>query len=179
MNERIDKLFTFICLDDFTIKEISKLRIKFVPTIVISDKNSATVIYEGAKKCSHWLKQFILNHKMSINKRAEIQRKMNQKEETIARLKNDAAIGYCSAEMEGCADEYSYANNNLGQPKNYIMVGHESKHKILTPQVKQNKIRGNEMKKNMNNIINKRKNDNEKLKQYMEKKQIEAVINYC
>jgi hypothetical protein len=176
-NEGISNMFIPVCLDNFSSKKISQLKIKEVPAIVVSCKNQPSSIFEGPHQCSQWLTTLMYNRRKTICARVEQQRKLIQKKHAEIRSQEGNIIEYIAEEMDGISDNYAYNMTDLCQPKNFIPVGDEDKYNIITPQTSCSKIDMITMKKQLANLENSRKNDNNKFVDIMEKQQIQTILN--
>lgn len=176
-SEGITRMFIPICVDNFSAKELSQLKLLMVPAIVISGANQSPVIYEGLNQCSQWLSTFIYNRRLNIKQRVEQQRRLIQKQQILSRIKDEGATEYVDTEMEGISDSYSYNNTDLYQPKNFVNIGDEINCRIITPNFEQNKIHEEEMLRQLRDLETNRKSDNQKFMQLMEQNQIKAVFN--
>lgn len=179
-NEGIQRMFVPVCLDNSSSEDLYKimtsLKIDTLPTIVISSENQQPMIFEGPQQCSQWLTNFTLNRRKNIVQVVDNQRRLIQKAQMIAR-NQDGTDGFIEAEMDGISDTYSYNLTEIGQPKNYVMVGDEDKYNIVTPQLKEGKIDDITLRKQMAELENNRNNDKRQLMQIMEQNQIKAVMN--
>ena len=178
INENIAKIFIPICLDNYSSQQLSQLRIKEIPAIVISSDKQPSAIYEGPQQCSHWLTNFTINRRQNLVSHVEAQRKLIQRAQAIARQQDGGALEYIEAEMDGVTDGYAYNATDLCQPKNFITVGEEEKYNIITPQFNENKINAKDMQSQISQLETNRNNDNKKIMEQMEQNQIKAVINY-
>lgn len=177
-NENIVKMFILICVDDFSSKEISTLSIKEVPAIVVSAENQRPAIFEGPIKCSQWLTNFTINRRRNLAQQVEQQRKLIQKAHTNIRVQEGGPVEYTEAEMDGVSDAYSYNNIDIGQAKNFVMVGDEENQFIRTPQMFENKIDMDKMRKELSTLESSRQSDNQQFMKIMEQNQIQSIINY-
>jgi len=179
-NEGIQRMFIPVCLDNSTSEEVYKimtsLKIETLPTIVISAENQQPMIFEGPVQCSQWLTNFTLNRRKNIVQDVEKQRRLIQRAQIIAR-NQDGTDGFAEAEMDGISDAYSYNATEIGQPKNFVMVGDEDKYNIMTPQLVEGKIDMKTMKRQMAELESARDTDKRQLMQIMEQNQINAVMN--
>lgn len=179
INEGIIRMFTLMCLDNYTSKEIASLSIKEVPAIVINAENQVPVIFEGPMRCSQWLTNFTLNRRRNLAQQVEQQRRLVQKSHANVRTQEGGPIEYTEAEMDGVSDGYSYNNSDLlYQPKNFVMVGDEENCFIRTPQLVEGKVDMETMKRQLSDLEASRQNDNQQFMKSMEQNQIKAVINY-
>ena len=179
-NEGIGRMFIPVCLDKYTSKQVQNLGIgiKEVPSIVISTQNQPSVIYEGPQKCSQWLTSFTLNRRRSLAQQIECQRRIIQKEHAKARTIEGGPIEYLDAEMEGVSDTYAYNDTDLCQPKNFVMIGDEENHRIVTLiNTKDNKVDTATLKTYIADLEKSRNSDVIQLKSDMEKRQINSIIN--
>ena len=176
-NEGISNMFIPVCLDNFSSKKISQLKIKEIPAIVVSCENKPSSIFEGPQQCSRWLTTLMYNRRKNICDRVEQQRKLIQKKQAEMRTQEGGTMEYIAEEMDGISDNYAYNMTELCQPKNFIPVGDEEKYNIVTPQTSCSKIDMITMKKQLANLENTRKNDNIKFADNMEKQQIQTVLN--
>lgn len=176
-NENIKQAFVPICLDNFSLKEIEKLSIKRIPSIVVSVDNHKPSIYEGPYECSKWLTTFTLNRRKNITHRVEQQRKIIQNENTQIRNTEGGPVEYTATEMEGISDDYAYLNTDLSHPKSFLPIGMDTT--ISTPQNDTlSKLTYNDISTKKDMLEKTRLSDEEQIKHYMENKQINAVINY-
>jgi hypothetical protein len=179
-NEGIDRLFTFIRLDNISSKELqtiaSSIGIKSVPTIVINVENHPPGIYEGPSMCAKWLTSFTLNRRNNIAQEVDNQRKLIQKAQAIARAQGGLTEGFAEAEMEGISDNYSYNATELCQPKNFVMIGEEDKHFIMTPQISEGKVDTDSMRRQLAEIESARTSDTLQMQKIMEQNQIRAIF---
>lgn len=179
-NEGIGRMFIPVCLDKYTSKQIQNLGlgIKVLPSIVVSTQNHPPLIYEGPQKCSQWLTNFTLNRRKSIAQQIEQHRKLIQKEHARVRTLEGGPIEYSEAEMEGMSDDYAYNDTDLCQPKNFVMVGNEESSRIVTvTNTKDCKFDMAATKAYVAELEKTRSMDTTHLKEDMEKRQINAVIN--
>ena len=177
-NEKISDMITFICIDNYTSKQLETLIFSQVPVIVITqNEESKPIIYEGSLKCSEWLTGFTYNRRKNIAKEVNERRKLIQKSQIEDREKNGGALEYNETEMNGISDEYSYCNTDLSQPKNFVNVGNESSTKIFSVDKKEEKINSLTMKKSLKETEINRENDKKEFMKLMEQKQIKAVLN--
>lgn len=177
-NENIANIFIPVCVDDFSIKDLSKLEVSVVPSIVISSDNRPSEIYEGPVACSRWLTNFTMNRRKNLAARVDQQRRIIQKAQSEVRKQEDGALDYAEAEMEGVSDMYSYTGTDLCQSKNFVMVGDENRYNILTPQIVEGKVDLNTMRKQMELVQDSRLKDTQQFMKIMEREQIKAVINH-
>ena len=179
-NEGIDRLFTFIRLDNISSKELqsiaSSIGIKSVPTIVINVENHSPGIYEGPSMCDQWLTSFTLNRRNNIAQEVDNQRKLIQKAQTIARAQGGLTEGFAEAELEGISDNYSYNATDLCQPKSFVMIGDEDKHFIMTPQISEGKVDTDTMRRQLAEIESARTTDTLQMQKIMEQNQIRAIF---
>jgi len=175
-NEDIKRMFIPVCLDNYTSKDIEKLSIKRIPSIVVSVENHKPAVYEGSFECSKWLNTFTANRRKNLLQRVEQQRKTIQKDNN--EHKENGPIEYTSNEMDGVADEYAYLNTDLSQPKNFLPIGMENT-QIHTPNnlTYNDKLTAREMASQQNTLKNARAADEQQIKQIMEQNQINAVLN--
>jgi hypothetical protein len=176
-NEGIERMFIPICLDDFNSKQISQLSIKEIPAIVISAESQPPAVYEGPQMCSQWLNTFTMNRRQNMLAQIDAQRRLIQKTQAIARTQANTALEYTATEMEGVSDDYAYNNTDLSQPKNFVMIGHEDKCQIMTPQAVEGKVNSDMMRKQISEIESARNNDTQQFMQAMEQSQINAVMS--
>jgi hypothetical protein len=176
-NEGILNMFTMVCLDEMTANQIANIKIKKLPSIVISYPNGKPNIYEGPNECSVWLNNFTLNRRKNLANQIQQNMKLIQKANMEYRQK-DNILEYIGSEMEGTSDDYAciIIDSNIPQPKNCVMIGNESNH-IVTPQVNEEKITPINMKRKLIDVEANRKNDNEEFMKEMELNQIRAVVN--
>lgn len=176
-NEDIKRVFIPVCLDNYTSKDIEKLSIKRIPSIVVSVENHKPAVYEGPFECSKWLNTFTANRRKNLLQRVEQQRKTIQKETN--EQKENGPIEYTSIEMDGIADDYAYLNTELSQPKNFLPIGMENANQIHTPNnlVYNDKLTARELSMQRSSLENTRANDEQHIKQTMEQNQINAVLN--
>ena len=177
-NENIIKMFIPVCVDDFTSQQLSTLSMKEVPSIVVSAENQKPAIFEGPVKCSQWLTNFTINRRRNLAQQVDQQRKLIQKTHANIRVQEGGPVEYTEAEMDGISDTYSYNNVDIGQAKNFVMVGDEANHFIRTPQMVENKIDTELMRRQMNELDTARTADNQQLMKIMEQNQIRSIINY-
>ncbi len=177
-NENIANIFILVCVDDFSIKDLSKLEVSIVPSIVISSDNQPSEIYEGPVLCSRWLTGFTMNRRKNLAARVDNQRRIIQKAQSDVRKQEDGALDYAEAEMEGVSDMYSYTGTDLCQSKNFVMVGDENKYNILTPQIVEGKVDLNTMKRQMQIVEDSRAKDTQHFMKTMERDQIKAIVNH-
>jgi hypothetical protein len=177
-NENIVKIFIPICVDNFTSKEISMLSIKQVPAIVVSAENIPPSIYEGPVKCSQWLTNFTINRRKNLAQQVDQQRRLIQKAHANVRVQEGGPIEYTEAEMDGISDGYSYNNTDLGQAKSFVTIGDEENHFIRTPQMIENKVDMETMKRQLNELESSRQMDNQQFMKIMEQNQIRSIVNY-
>jgi hypothetical protein len=170
-------MFIPICLDDFNSKQISQLSIKEIPAIVISAESQPPAVYEGPQMCSQWLNTFTMNRRQNMLAQIDAQRRLIQKTQAIARTQANTALEYTATEMEGVSDDYAYNNTDLSQPKNFVMIGHEDKCQIMTPQAVEGKVNSDMMRKQISEIESARNNDTQQFMQAMEQSQINAVMS--
>jgi hypothetical protein len=176
-NEKISDMITFICIDNYTSKQLETLIFKQVPVIVITQDDNKPMIYEGAIKCSQWLNAFTYNKRKMIAKEVNEKRKQIQKSQIEDRQNFGGALEYNDSEMNGISDEYSYCNTDLPQPKSFVNVGNEGATKIFTIANNENKISNITLKKTLKETEINRENDKRDFIKIMEQKQISAVIN--
>lgn len=177
-NENIVKMFIPICVDNLSSKEISQLSIKEVPAIVVSAQNVFPSIFEGPVQCSQWLTNFTINRRRNLAQQVDQQRKLIQKAHATVRMQEGGPIEYTEAEMDGVSDNYSYNNTDMGQAKSFVMVGDEENHFIRTPQMIENKVDLDAMKRQLSELESSRQSDNQQFMKIMEQNQIRSIINY-
>ena len=178
-NEQLNKMFIPVCLDNFRLEDLTKLRIKEVPAIVISAENQQTQIYEGPSQCSQWLTNFTINRRKNIAMQVEERRRLIQRAQATARNQEGGPIEYTEAEMDGVTDGYAYTSTDLCQPKNFVMVGHEDNCSIITPVVgNQTRVDAETMRKQLAELDASRSRDTQDFMNLMERSQINAIVNY-
>lgn len=177
-NEGIVLMFTLVCLDNYSSKQIASYSIKQVPAIVINAENQLPAIYEGPVRCSQWLTNFTSNRRRNLAQQVELNRRLVQKTHANIRTQEGGPIEYTDAEMDGVSDGYSYNNTDLYQPKNFVMVGNEENCFIRTPQLVEGKVDIETMRRQMTDLESNRQNDNQQFMKIMEQNQIKAVVNY-
>ena len=131
-NENISNMFIPICLDNFSSKKISQLKIKEIPAIVISCENKPSSIFEGPQQCSQWMTTLMYNRRKNICNQVEQQRNLIQKAQSEMRTQEGGTLEYIAEEMDGISDNYSYNMTELCQPKNFIPYGEEEKYNIIS-----------------------------------------------
>lgn len=176
-NENISNMFIPVCLDNFSSKKISQLKIKEIPAIVVSCENKPSTIFEGPQQCSQWLTTLMYNRRKNICEQVEQQRKLIQKAQAETRMQDGGTMEYIAEEMDGITDNYSYNMTELCQPKNFIPYGEEEKYNIVTPQTSCDKIDMITMKKQLATLEATRKSDDTKFADNMEKQQIQKIFN--
>jgi hypothetical protein len=176
-NEGINRMFIPVNVDKFSLEQTARLRIKYVPSIVINSENQQVRIYEGAQQCSDWLTGFTLNRRKQLAQQVDKQRRIIQRAQNDERKQSDGVLEYLDAEMDGISDNYAYNNTDLCQPKNFIMVGDEDKYAVITPQCEEGKLDIDTMKKQLAEQEKVRTDDNHQFMRMMEQNQIKAVIN--
>lgn len=178
-NEGLNKLFIPVCLDNFKAEDLSKLKIKEIPAIVISEEGRPASIFEGPSYCSQWLTSFTINRRKNLAMQVEERRRLIQKAQAIARNQDGGPIEYTEAEMDGVSDNYAYTSTDLCQPKSFVMVGHEDNCTIITPIVNgQSKVTADAMKRELAELDASRSRDTQDFMNMMERNQISAIVNY-
>ena len=176
-NERIQRMFFYVCLDNMTTEQLMQISFKVVPAISISSQNHNTVVYEGPIECSKWLNSFIYNRRMNIKQQIDQQRRLLQKERVAARKEDGGVIEYNEDEMDGISDGYAYKDTDLYQAKSFVPVGQEGFFNITTLQANESSMSKEDMMAQLSEINKQRSNTDNELKNIMERKQIEAVFN--
>lgn len=176
-NEGIERMFIYMCLDEFSAADISKLSIKVLPSIVVSIENQNPSVYEGPQRCSQWLTDFTINRRRNLAQQVEQQMRMIQKTHATIRQQEGGPIEYTEAEMDGIGDSYAYNNIDICQPKNFVIVGTEDKSFIRTPNMEEGKVNLTELERRLDAIEKSRNNDRDQFMKNMEQNQINAIFN--
>lgn len=178
-NEKLDKFFSKIDIEQLSSKQLFELRLKIVPAVIIISKdNPQPTVLQGSTPCFNWLNGIIQNRRENMSKYVDQQRKLIQ-EQYVAQKKaqGDYATGFVAEEMDGISDGYAYTDIDMHQSKSFVPHGQEHLYNIVTPQYTDSKISEFDLKKQMSLFENQRSTDTEQFKQLMEKNQIEAILN--
>lgn len=182
-NEDLINLFQFSCVDDMTPEKITGLGLRVVPTIIIRNQTQSQM-YES-KDALNWVKNFIINRREHYIQMAENHRKLIM----VNNIKNrmiDGLNSYKQMETEGISDQYAYYSEkdiktdiDLAQPKSFLPVGKDEEYNIITLQsdTDNKKIKEQEQKQKINQLLASRKADESVIKTNMERGQIEAVLD--
>ena len=156
-NKGIFNMFNLVCIDKMTTDQIIGLGIKFTPTVVIRDmsgRNPSTT-YEG-KDAFVWLDNVVRFREQNLARIVENNRKKILQSNRQVN-KDDNIMGYQSLENSGVSDNFSYTADNLehvAQPKSYMTAG--SDQKIITFNIKEDRITQKEMDDRMKDISKKK-----------------------
>lgn len=179
-NEGMDNMFIFVCLDNFTSKQLANLGLgnsKELPIIVVSSQNQPSMIIEGPQKCSQWINNFTMNRRKNIIQQVESRRKEIEQAQATARNQDGGPIEFVQDEMDGISDNYAYNGTDLPQPKNFVVVGNEENYNIRTMNVDDEKLDKSKMMAELSGLEKSRNNESSLFKQMMEREVINAVVN--
>ena len=171
----LGRMFGMTDITKMELADLERLQMEKIPTIVISSPNNRPDVRDGPSACSQFLNTMIMNRRASQNQEVESRMKMIQKAQVEARLKTEGPSEYSEAEMSGTSDNYSYMQNDIFQPKTFVLVGQEDSVNVITPQLNETKIGKRQMASDLAALERQRKQDMSTYKQTMEQKQIDAI----
>ena len=187
-NNDLHTMFQYKCVDNMSELDITKLGLKTVPTIVvISNQNGEQKrgIYEG-REAFNWIESVLLNRRQSMLQLVENNRKLIQINEMKKRMK-DGLYEYCEGESSGISDGYSYWKDDMAKdiesahPKTFLPYGADEKYAIMTIPLDKTAvgytISKGDQEKMTRDLESARRFEDAKLKDIMEKQQIQDVLN--
>jgi hypothetical protein len=117
---------------------------------------------------------------------AENNRKLIQQSEMKKRIK-EGLYEYCQGESQGISDSYSYWKDDMSkdindaQPKLFLPYGKDAAYTIMTipedKHMKGYKLKQNEQTSLVSNLENLRKDQDTHIQTFMEREQIQKVLN--
>jgi arsenate reductase-like glutaredoxin family protein len=179
INERIQRMFIPISIDEFSEDELIKLssQLNVFPTIIISSQTKSTA-FQGPRECSQWLNSFLQNRRMSIMQRVSQQRKLMARKHYLNKMKNDSVMEYNEEEMSGVSDSYTFNTSiDLAHDKNFVPVGQEDNFNIVTPQNRFNKLNYKDIRNKISDMEKERKVSENDISSFLEKEQIRTILN--
>jgi hypothetical protein len=187
-NQGIINMFESRCIDTMTEHDIIRLGLSSVPTIIITTEQNGKQqrgIYEKIEAFK-WVESLVINRRQHMMKFAENNRKLIQQSEMKKRIK-EGLYEYCQGESQGISDSYSYWKDDMSkdindaQPKLFLPYGKDAAYTIMTipedKHMKGYKLKQNEQTSLVSNLENLRKDQDTHIQTFMEREQIQKVLN--
>jgi hypothetical protein len=187
-NQGIINMFESRCIDTMTEHDIIRLGLSSVPTIIITTEQNGKQqrgIYEKIEAFK-WVESLVINRRQHMMKFTENNRKLIQQSEMKKRIK-EGLYEYCQGESQGISDSYSYWKDDMSkdindaQPKLFLPYGKDAAYTIMTipedKHMKGYKLKQNEQTSLVSNLENLRKDQDTHIQTFMEREQIQKVLN--
>lgn len=172
---------TFInteCIDSMSREDLIKLSafVSHFPSLAIT-RNGITEWKVGPEECEPTINGLITNRRAEISNMTESRMNaINQAQRNI-KIENDGPNEYNECEMEGMSDSYSYTNNDMAQPKQFMTPEQEENMNIVTLQNDNERVLNKrDTDRYMNQLAQDRKKDMENCRINMEREIIANVM---
>ncbi len=151
--------FEMVCIDDLIAqKKPLPSFLKTVPALVLPEING---VFQG-REAFEWVEKLRLS---TI--------KMNM----LRTQQNMGPAGFVNTEMSGFSDNFAYTSTDMPQPKSFLPYGEDDKYGIYTGH-EGNKLTENDLKQQINQIENNRKEQEKQLSNIIEQNRTNSILNY-
>lgn len=166
-NEKLDKYFYFICIDDNKIPQI-----KYTPTLIIKGIHTPYVAGDAFVWLSK-IKQWKIN--MTLQKLSSAQQEYLKtiNNNLMINANNNNIISFSKNEMEGMTDLFAYIQEDSAIPHSYFDYNDIGKEYILTPPLENGQYKINSDNKYRLDIL---KSQELKSKLEMERKKQDEIF---
>lgn len=165
-NEGFLAYFKLVCVDNMLDKLPSNM---IIPTMTVVNLNRPL----SGQETFEWIKQmkFIRQQQiMDVNKRIIQQNQMNNIN------KSSGPICYDPDIMGSVSDKFALTKGDDALPQSYVGTNEDDKHVIFTAPIEKKKMDKKEQMKNMQELENKRLNQDSEYGNLMKQQQMQAVI---